>query len=418
MSRGLLALALAVGAGAVAAPAALAASDDQVTVSVEIPAAHEFVVDDAQLRWGLNDEASSGAHAFGCNFLSAGEAGDAGSSHAWTAADDLYHSRSGGVRIEKQRADGTYELATWATKCLDARGEAVTTSPLSPTTQSQVVIDGGAGVVDQRAGRATIRWRGSFTVAMYGGLTYWTASDPVLEVVDGVGTLTATGSGYATSREDASVWSRVEPRPITLATFERLDLGIAGFTVAPDYVGVAAGVDQPARTAENAEFWGSFPRDFVAFQQLTGQSSYWYTSGGARDRFKVALPVTVSYDADEPVTPPSTGPQPTPKPTPSEPAVTPPDDASPGTGTPAAGGGGGGPVTGQPVNATVDPQGIPVVASASLTATTPLIPVAAGATGWDATRDPLLLAGLALLAIGAVVGAVGFRRGWLAWPWK
>jgi hypothetical protein len=69
--------------------------------------------------------------------------------------------------------------------------------------------------------------------------------------------------------------------------------------LAPDYLGVevtpVSGTQ--TRTGDN---WGSFPQDFVTFQGLTGQSSYWYSSGGAADPKKIALPITVEWQLASP----------------------------------------------------------------------------------------------------------------------
>lgn len=43
-------------------------------------------------------------------------------------------------------------------------------------------------------------------------------------------------------------------------------------------------------------YWGSFPKSFVDFQQTTGLGAYWYSSGGAADPYKPALPITVDTD--------------------------------------------------------------------------------------------------------------------------
>ncbi|TLF27018.1 hypothetical protein, partial [Microbacterium sp. 5K110] len=79
--RGLLraALAVAVALGVGASPAA-AAGPDEIVVTVPGPggpAAGDGTIRNAQLRWGLNAESGGGAFAGGCNFLSAGLAGDA-----------------------------------------------------------------------------------------------------------------------------------------------------------------------------------------------------------------------------------------------------------------------------------------------------------------------------------------------------
>ncbi|MFD5574521.1 hypothetical protein [Streptomyces cadmiisoli] len=90
---------------------------------------------------------------------------------------------------------------------------------------------------------------------------------------------------------------------MTLASLSGVEVGPQGFTVTPDYLGesvtVPAGTTgQAAKSGSNEAYWGAFPQSFVDFQQLTGQSSYWFTSGGARDRAKPATPLTVAYTID------------------------------------------------------------------------------------------------------------------------
>jgi len=256
-------------------------------------------VDDASLVWAINAESGGGAYFGGCNFLSAGVAGNTGSSRVWTEADGFYSAQAGSVHIEKPTASGGWEAPTWATKCQNATGAAVTVAPTS-TSGNRVRLTDGHGTVDAAAGTATIAWTGAFTVVYYGGMTYWTASDPVLTVTaGGHGTLTATGSGFATSMEDQSQWAAISPRTITLATFTGLQLDASGFTTAPDYHGVevtpASGTQ--ARTGDN---WGAFPQDFVTFHGLTGQGAYWYSSGSTNDVKKVAASATVQWQAPPP----------------------------------------------------------------------------------------------------------------------
>ncbi|NIH55241.1 hypothetical protein FHX76_003156 [Lysinibacter cavernae] len=284
-------------------------TDPLVTVSFTTapasttPVDVERTVSNAGFRWGINNEANGGAYFGGCNFLSAGTAGNTGASRVWSQADGFYSASSsnGNVRLEKPTAAGTWEAPTWGTKCLDRTGAAVTSNSTTSTTNTELVFTAGTGVVDPSTNSASISWKGSFTVAFYGGMTYWTATNPVLTVTDGVGTLTAIGSGYAADMDDASVWRELSPRMVTLGTLRGITVTHAGFTVSPEYVGVKNSLgggryDQAPRTAENSAFWGSFPSDFVAFQIETGQSAYWYTSDGARDRAKIPVPLTVCFD--------------------------------------------------------------------------------------------------------------------------
>ena len=127
-------------------------------------------------------------------------------------------------------------------------------------------------------------------------------TDPNLTVTqDGKGQLTGTASGYGADMEDLSTWEKLKSENITLATFSGLDVDKAvkdgGFTVTPDYQGVeyeaGGGLTPQDRTAAE---WGSFPKSFVDFNVKTGQSSYWYSSGGIADARKPALPLTVAFD--------------------------------------------------------------------------------------------------------------------------
>lgn len=261
------------------------------------------VISNAQLRWGLNLEAGAGAFAGGCNFLSAGRAGDAGSSRVWTEADGLYSATDGNVRIEKPTASGGWAVASFADKCLDAAGNVVTLSSLTSATGNQAVIDGGTGRLIEGGG-LEISWKGSFTVVFYGGMTYWSVSDPQLALdAGGNGQLTGTASGYGSSMEDASRWEPIADQRIVLT--ELRGAGIrdqGGFTVVPEYLGVtAADAGQIPRTAENAAHWGAFPASFVDFHRSTGQLGYWLSTGGVRDPAKSATAVHVSFDADAPI---------------------------------------------------------------------------------------------------------------------
>lgn len=311
------ALAAALALGVVVAPAvglgasmsSVAAGPDDIVVTVpgpSTPGGGDGDITDAQLRWGLNAESGGGSFAGGCNFLSAGLAGDAGGARVWRADDGLYRAQDGRVRIEKPTSDGGWTAATWDTKCLDARGAAVSVASTTSTSGAQVVLDGGVGT--RRDGAIRIRWSGSFTVAFYGGMTYWSVTDPELDVdSSGTGSLRGTVSGYGTSMDDMTAWRPLPARSVVLADISAADVrGVRGFTVVPRYLGVATtGAGQTARTAANESHWGSFPQSFVDFHRLTGQQGYWVTTGGVRDAAKPASPLTVSYDASMPVSPPA-----------------------------------------------------------------------------------------------------------------
>lgn len=287
--------ALAVGAvslgGVVAAPLAANAAEVEVT--------------GVTFDWGINNESGGGGFAPGtCNFLSAGVAGDAGSSRIWGTADQgsLYATSSGNTTIVKPDADGVVAEVTWDNKCTTPTGARVATTAGS-TSANRVQIANGTGTVDVAAGTAEIQWDGSFTVVYYSGYTYWSASDPKLVVnADGTGTVTATASGYGTDMEDMSLWLPIAPRQITLATLSDVEVTASGITTTPSYRGVEVNTsDAVAAQTRTGADWGSFPQDFVDFQVLTGQSSYWYSSGGTTDPKKPTTPLTVSYTTPEAV---------------------------------------------------------------------------------------------------------------------
>jgi hypothetical protein len=276
--------------------------------------------DGATMYWGLNMEANGGAYFGGCNVLVAGRTGDAGSSHVWLAseASKLYKAQDGNVSIVKP-SGSQLGLASWESKCLDRNGNAVSVTGKDSYSEAQVKLSNGDVVKDDDSG-LRIEWTGSFTVVFYGGMTYWSATDPVLELDgNGNGKLTATASGYGASMQDASKWVELDSRTITLANMSGVDMSSiesnGGFVHTPDYLGVAYGgsgegqevqggggsstaTSQAERNGENQAYWGSFPSDFVDFQNDTGQFSYWFTSNGQRDPYKPTLPMAVSFSDD------------------------------------------------------------------------------------------------------------------------
>lgn len=315
-SVGALAAVLALTAIAVSGPAVAAPNDVTVVVpdrtptptpTIDVPDVEENGnIVNAQLRWGLNIEAGAKAYAPGtCNFLSAGTAGDTRGSRTWTAADGFYKAHDGLVRIEKPNANGVWQLASFDSRCTDPRGANLSTT-VDGASGNQVVMDGGVG--SRTNGALQIQWRGSFTVAFYSGMTYWSVTDPALSVdASGSGRLTATASGFGADMNDTETWSPITARPIVLA--EIRGAGVSdptGFTVVPEYLGVAVATSETAQVREG-ENWGSFPQSFVDFHSLTGQNSYWYSSGGAADRRKPATALYISYDAAVPVAVPAPG---------------------------------------------------------------------------------------------------------------
>lgn len=289
-----------------------------------------FTVTDAVLRWGVNDESNNNAFAPGTfNFLSAGTAPDPGSGGqvitaqaTWPATGaTAWRATSGKVRIEKNTSTGPV-LATFAGLRTGPDGQPLGGPAVEIFSNHQVVIAGGTGEVDPGAGTATIRWKGSFTVFYYSGMSFYTVTDPVLVVTPSGARITASGSGYASSMEDTTKWSPVPATPITLADLQGVgleELGAdEGFTAPTAYLGVrydapAGGIAQ-VRTGAS---WGAVPASMLAFLEKVGMAAYWYSSGGSGDRFKPTKPVTVSWDAGtaiEPEAPPLTPTTPTQQP--------------------------------------------------------------------------------------------------------
>ncbi|MBF4605699.1 hypothetical protein ITJ60_17575, partial [Curtobacterium sp. VKM Ac-2884] len=293
---------LAAGATAVAVGATIAAAAALGAAPANAASAD---VTDASLSWSLSNEANAGAYFGGCNFLSAGVAGNSGASAPWTATNPSpgYAASAGNVSIAYPKTAGGTSTPTFATKC--QTGDGTTVRP-GTTTAGVLTLAAGTGAVDAAAGTADIAWDGGFTVAFYGGLTYWSAEDPELHVAaDGTGELTATVSGYAASRDGGS-WAPLTPRTVHLATLTDVDVTSSGITVSPDWQGV-----EPASATSlnktNAD-WGSWPADFVDFQNETGQSSYWYTSGANDAAAKKPQPISIAYTAAEAPTPEPTEP--------------------------------------------------------------------------------------------------------------
>ncbi|GAA1982419.1 hypothetical protein GCM10009718_19540 [Isoptericola halotolerans] len=457
----LLAVGLALGATSTATasdgddlgPPQRAGGDVTVTVTVpERPTAATLT--NAELRWSVNPE-SVGANFYGgCNFLMAGrpgDDGDAGGSFVWGAGDSgLYRAAAGKVSVVRP-GPADEPRVRYATRCQAPDGTPLSMSAEN-TSGAEVVVVGGKGVRDDD-GSLDVSWSGTFSVVYYGGLSYWWATDPRL-VLDarGDGRLTAVVGGFGTDMADQTKWVPLRERRVSLATFTggRIDASGLGGTLAPDWCGVdvlSVAGDQLQRDETN-RCWGAFPRNFVAFQQETGLSSYWYTSGGIRDRFKPPSPVAVSFDASRSVGSPTDD-----------------DPGGPGPGGPGPGGGTVGPgatgpdATGTGTDGSPGPAGTVPSADVLAPATSPaaglardgvaatralgapglfpppvedpfvLFPAGAAATLGGGTQGlvpelpddgpstgELLAYGITALATGTAATVLGFRRGWLVLP--
>lgn len=248
-----------------------------------------MVLDDAVLRWGLNNEANNRSPQGRMNFLSAGQIAKPADGELKAAG---WSQSAGQVAIEKW--DGkSYRAATWGGLSTDSAGKPITGFMSGSYTNHQVVFRAGKGTVDRAAGTARIEWTGSASVVFYGGMVFFYLSDPVLEVADGLAKLTGTVSGYGSSIDNPEVSFPVAPRQVTLADFGSVSLGDLGFTATPSYDAVQV-------VADGAQRVGSFPQSFVTAMELFGTSPFWYASGSSLDPAKRPLPVTVNFTSAAP----------------------------------------------------------------------------------------------------------------------
>lgn len=299
------------------AAAALTATGLAVLGAATAPAAHAapVSVDDAVLRWGINVESGSAAFAPGTwNLMSAGKLGNPGKSQTLKTADQGatwtdgaaagWTNNAGNVTIEDLQVGGGYAPTTFDGTRQNAAGTTGTVSN-GVNGENQLVFRNGTGEVDVAANTASIQWDGDATILYYSGMTFFYLSDPELTVeADGTGTVTATVDGYAADMVDTTKWNDLDEEEVTLATLSGVDVATLGFTSTPAY----SEVEYTAPATSSAQVrtggsWGSFPQDFVDFQQLTGGGPYWYSTGGAADARKPTLPLEVSFDATPP--PPS-----------------------------------------------------------------------------------------------------------------
>jgi len=296
------------GALATGLAAALAFSTLVATPATAAPApqavpaaAGASTVSDAVFHWGINNEVSNRAFAPGTyNFMSAGKAPK--TSGADTISEGEWSATDGNVTIEKKQADGTsYGTATWAGLKTTPTGGSIPSPSSGQFSGHRVAIAAGTGTLDAEADNADIQWDGDFTVAFYSGMTQFYVTDPHLVVEGGVGSVTATLSGYGSDMNEPDVFVTLPATEVTLADLSGVDVTDTGIEVTPDYLGVTANLPEtatPQSTTGNS--WGAFPESMIGFQLLTGQSSYWYSSGGATDAFKVALPISIGYTAVAP----------------------------------------------------------------------------------------------------------------------
>lgn len=331
--RALAGLAVAGAVLLTALPTATAATAATPATEEPEPVDGPVGVDDAVLRWGINNETHNRAHAPDTyNFLSAGRTPDPGRGGQRLDRAD-WQRRAGAVRIEKW--DGrSWRRATWAGLSTDSDGRTLGSPAGGTFSNHTFVIEGGEGVVDVAAGTATLSWEGEVSVLYYSGMSFFHLADPELVVEEGAATLTATMSGFASSQADPDVWEEVAPSEVVVADLPGVDVADLvgeGLSAQPAYEGVrVSGVPQQVEGSQ----WGSFPQSWVDYADRLGAAAFWYSSGGTTDAFKVPLPVSVGVGGAEPETPVDT-PQ-TPAPGPAVPTASSPPTSPPPVATTAA----------------------------------------------------------------------------------
>ena len=188
----------------------------------EAPTAGPAAIDGVALRWGVNNESSNRAFAPRTyNFFSAGQVPDPGKGGT-TLPRSGWHQKSGDVAIEKWNGSA-WKPATWAGLSTDSSGAELGSPTAGTFSNHRFVFAEGVGTVDLAAGTAHVAWDGDVTVLYYSGMSFFTISDPVLDVADGRGTLTATVSGYASSVDNPDSWAPVAAAQVTLADLPEVE---------------------------------------------------------------------------------------------------------------------------------------------------------------------------------------------------
>lgn len=361
-------------------------------------------LDGAVLRWAVNNETSNRAYAPRTyNLMSAGLVPDPGEG-GWSIPRSQWKQAAGNVQIQKWNGSA-WRKATWGGLTTDSSGEPLGSPTSGRFSNHRFVVSAGTGEVDAAAGTAHVEWDGDLTVLYYSGMSMFYVSDPVLDVADGHGTLTATVQGFASSVDDPGTWEPLEAVSVTLADLPEVDLSDeGGFTATPSYLGVL--VDGHGQVTGD-RWTGSFPPDFVDYMDRLGTAPFWLSSGAATDPFKVALPLSVGFDpaAEQP------DPTPTEQPTqePIDNPVVPPPVTVTVTATPA-------PVV-QPAPPAVEvptASAPPTVPAAALPVATQLVaapaPVAATTTDEPTDPNPVWWLGAGLLLAAALTLLIPIRK--------
>ncbi|GAB2885728.1 hypothetical protein [Nocardioides pacificus] len=257
-------------------------------------------VSGAVFRWGVSNQSNARSHnPAAINFLAAGVA-DPGRGGA-SLKQSQWRAAQGTVTVEKRTGAG-WRRASWAGLATSPAGAPI--GVYGPFSDHAVAIRGGSGTVDVAAGTASLVWRGTFTVVYYAGNSVFTVSDPVLEVADGRGSVTAVLGGFVADRDDTGSWTPAAPRRVTIADLPSVTLGELGLTAAPAYHGVRVDGSQPQDLS--GPHAGAFPASFVGYLRDLGVDQFWYSTGLRSDETKAPLPLTVSWSTAEVAAPPPT----------------------------------------------------------------------------------------------------------------
>jgi hypothetical protein len=216
---------------------------------------------------------------------------------------------SDGTEATYKGTDGNAEVLLEAEGPEAVAGWATHTNFGAAAGHHQVVrLLNGSGRIEAD-GSAKISWGATFSVNFYSGSVPFAVEDPTLTVdADGSGELTATLSGCAASKaEPEAPCTPFTPSPAAqIATFSGVHIDPeAALTVTPEYAGVE--VESTPTQNRTVEGWGAWPQAMVAFQDQTGLSSYFYSSGSGEDPNKRPLPFVVDFKGPTP-TPPTTTP--------------------------------------------------------------------------------------------------------------
>lgn len=258
-------------------------------------------IENATFEWDVNIEANIGAFNGSCNYLSAGESDGSAST---------YNPTDGNATVVKLTAEDTYEpISDYATRCNDKDGVKVPTNG-SRRLGQKVVFSDGVGTVNTVTGEAEIAWQGTFSVTFYGSLLPFWLIDPSVQIdADGNGTLSADVGGYASSIENPEVREIIDPiEDVVVGIFNGVDsANTDGVVLNFEYEGVVYETTEGAPQLQTpGTAWGAWPVEFIDAMRHIGMGEFWYSTGGAADRFKAPQPAVIGYGEGTTPTIPST----------------------------------------------------------------------------------------------------------------